>query len=100
MSQATIRHVNALPMKYELLREIKHWKHSCSACINDITRNITSLRESRALVKREIHETRARLEEKLRELEENTERQLAEIVATEEEKLKKYVKTLSERQKK
>ncbi|XP_060580097.1 uncharacterized protein LOC132736901 [Ruditapes philippinarum] len=99
MSNATIRHVNALPMKYEILREIKHWKQSCSACINDIACNIVSLRESRADVKREIHEARARLEEKLRELEENSERQLVAVVTAEEEKLKKFVKKLSERQK-
>lgn len=99
MSDATFRHLNALSMKYELLREIKHWKHSCKRCIDDVTSSIRSLRESRAEVKREINASRAQLVEKLKELDEISEKQVNDVVAKEEETLKNFVKQLTDRQK-
>ncbi|KAL4224201.1 hypothetical protein ACF0H5_017654 [Mactra antiquata] len=94
MSDATIRHVNNLGLKYEVLSEIKHWKQSCSECISEIKGNINSLRASRATIKREINLARAQLEDALRKLEIKCEKELLDLTNKEEKTMTGFVEKL------
>jgi len=100
MSAATYRHIEGLGMKYALLREITHWQASCDTCIKHVATGVTSLREARARVKREIHCARAQLEENVRQMELETENRLQALVATEEGRLKELLGSLEKHRKK
>lgn len=96
MSEATLRHVNALAMKYELLREIKHWQKSCTQGIKEIARGITAMREARATIKQQINSARSRMEARLKELEACAEKQLYTIAGLEEDSMKELLAKLAD----
>ncbi|WAR18330.1 hypothetical protein MAR_000168 [Mya arenaria] len=100
MSSATFRHVNGMSVKFELLREMKHWRKSCDRSLSDVVKGLSTLREARVRVKREIHCARALFEERLREMEQLAEKRLQALVGLEEDTLNKFAKKLTDNQKK
>ena len=86
-------------MKQHLLEEMKYWRQSCDTSVKEISHGLTSLRDARDNVKREMHMARAQIEERMREVELMAEARLFDIVTTEEMALQTITNTLRKKQK-